>query len=62
MAIHTIFITPSKGTINISTDATDRVSADNRIHGLALPASTLVLSISCPTTRLAITIRIVDAS
>ena len=36
----------SNGTINISTLATERVSAESRIHGRALPARALVCSIS----------------
>ena len=46
MAIQTIFAVPSKGTMNISTLDTERVSALSRIHGRALPASALVRSMS----------------
>ena len=46
--------------MNISTLATDNVSAESSIHGRALPASARVRSISWPTTRFAATISSVD--
>ena len=48
--------------MNISTLATDNVSAESSIHGRALPASARVRSISWPTTRFAATISSVESS
>lgn len=62
MATHTIRAVPSKGMMNMSTLATDRVSADRRIQGRALPARQRVRSMSWPTTRLAATMRMVEKS
>ena len=62
MAIQTILAMPSKGTMNISTLATDSVSAESRIQGRALPARALVRSISWPTMRLDATISTVEIS
>ena len=62
MATHTYFAVPSKGTMNISTLATDRVRAESKIQGRALPARVLVRSMSWPTTRLAATMNTVDTS
>ncbi len=41
MAIQTILAMPSNGTINISTLATERVSAESRIHGRAFAGQSL---------------------
>ena len=62
MAIQTYRAVPSKGTTNISTLATDNVSADSRIQGRAFPARERVRSMSCPTMRLAATISAVETS
>lgn len=63
MAIHTILATgSSNGTTNMSTQAMERVSADSKIQGRALPTSVWVRSMSCPTTKLAMTMRMVERS
>ena len=62
-AIHTIRAAwLSNGTMNMRTLATDRVRADSRIQGRAFPAGVLVRSMSCPTMRLAATMRMVESS
>ena len=62
MAIQTILAVPSKGTMNMSTLATDSVRADSSTQGLALPAMQRVRSMSWPTIRLAATMRRVDTT
>ena len=62
MAIQTIRATPVKGTMNMSTEATDIVRALSNTQGLALPARQRVRSMSCPTIRLAATMSMVENS
>ena len=62
MAIHTILATPSNGTKNMKTVETEKVRADSKTQGRALPARQCVRSMSWPTTRLAMTIKIVEKS